>query len=144
MLMKELAWERMIVAILSQASAELSWQLAREYTDQRQVFGKPVGSYQHNRFKLAEMHAEITIGRVFVDRCLELVLENQLAQEAAAAAKFWITEMQGRVTDQCLQLHGGYGYMLEYPIARIYADMRAQRLYAGTNEIMREIVARAM
>lgn len=144
MLMKELAWERMIVAVLSQASAELSWQLAREYTDQRQVFGKPVGSYQHNRFKLAEMHAEITIGRVFIDRCLELVLTNQLAPETAAAAKFWITEMQGRVTDQCLQLHGGYGYMLEYPIARIYADMRAQRLYAGTNEIMREIVARAM
>ena len=134
----------MIVAILSQASAELSWQLAREYTQQRKVFGKPVGSYQHNRFKLAEMHTEITIGRVFVDRCLELVLKNQLGQEAAAAAKFWITEMQGRVTDQCLQLHGGYGYMLEYPIARIYADTRAQRLYAGTNEIMREIVARAM
>jgi len=144
MLMRELAWERMIVAILSQSAAELSWRLARDYTDQRKVFGKPVGSYQYNRFKLADMRTEITIGRVFVDRCLELALKSQLGQNAAAAAKLWVTEMQGRVTDQCLQLHGGYGYMLEYPIARIYTDMRAQRIYAGTNEIMREVVARSM
>ncbi|HWU78417.1 MAG TPA: acyl-CoA dehydrogenase family protein [Rhodanobacter sp.] len=144
MLMKELAWERMIVAVLSQSSAELSWQLARDYTVQRKVFGHPIGSYQYNRFRLAEMRTEITIGRVFVDRCLELVLKNQLGQDAAAAAKLWVTEMQGRITDQCLQLHGGYGYMLEYPIARIYTDTRAQRIYAGTNEIMREVVARSM
>jgi alkylation response protein AidB-like acyl-CoA dehydrogenase len=144
MLMKELAWERMIVAVLSQSSAELSWQLARDYTVQRKVFGHPIGSYQYNRFRLAEMRTEITIGRVFVDRCLELVLKNQLEQDAAAAAKLWVTEMQGRITDQCLQLHGGYGYMLEYPIARIYTDTRAQRIYAGTNEIMREVVARSM
>ncbi|KVE26043.1 acyl-CoA dehydrogenase [Burkholderia singularis] len=144
MLMKELAWERMIIAITSQAAAETSWRLAKDYTDQRNVFGKPVAAYQNTRFKLAEMRAEIAIGRVFVDRCLELVLKNALAPDAAAAAKFWITEMQSRVTDQCLQLHGGYGYMLEYPIARIYADTRAQRIYGGTNEIMRELVARFM
>lgn len=144
MLMKELAWERMIIAILSQAAAELSWNLAKEYTDQRKVFGKPVAAFQNTRFSLAEMRAEIAIGRVFVDRCVELVLKNELGPDAAAAAKLWVTEMQAKVTDQCLQLHGGYGFMLEYPIARIYADTRAQRIYGGTNEIMRELIARFM
>jgi alkylation response protein AidB-like acyl-CoA dehydrogenase len=143
-LMKELAWERMIIAITSIAGAEASLQWTLDYTNQRKVFGKPVAAYQNTRFKLAELKAEIAIGRVFVDRCLELVLAGELSVDAAAAAKYWCSDLQGRVNDQCLQLHGGYGYMLEYPIARAWADARAQRIYGGTNEIMKELIARMM
>lgn len=144
MLMRELAWERLIVAILSQAAAEACWRITKDYTDQRKAFGKPIGAFQHNRFKLAEMKGEIAIGRVFVDRCMELAERGELTPDAAATAKFWITEMQGRVTDQCLQMHGGYGFMEDYPIARAWVDTRAQRIYGGTNEIMRELIARFM
>lgn len=143
-LMRELAWERMLIAIAAVAAAEaaLSWTL--EYTRNRKVFGKPVAAFQNSRFKLAEMKAEITIGRVYVDRCLELVLTSNLGPDAAAAAKYWCSDLQNRVMDECVQLHGGYGYMLEYPIARAWIDSRAQRIYGGTNEIMKELIARMM
>ncbi|MFI4941320.1 MAG: acyl-CoA dehydrogenase family protein, partial [Burkholderiales bacterium] len=143
-LMRELAWERMIIAVaaVSAAEAALSWTL--EYTKDRKVFGKPVAAFQNSRFKLAEMKAEIAIGRVYVDRCLELVLAGNLGPDAAATAKYWCSDLQNRVMDECVQLHGGYGYMLEYPIARAWVDARAQRIYGGTNEIMKELIARMM
>jgi alkylation response protein AidB-like acyl-CoA dehydrogenase len=108
------------------------------------VFGKPVASYQNSQFRLAEMKTEISLGQTFVDRCIELSLAGTLSADTAAAAKYWCSELQCRVIDQSVQLHGGYGYMLEYPIARAFLDSRGSRIYLGTNEIMREIIARAM
>jgi len=143
-LMQELAWERMILAISAIANAEEMLKQTVEYTKGRKVFGKPVAAYQNTRFKLAEMKAELAIARVFVDKCLELVLKKKLGVDDAATAKYWCTDLQGKVIDQCLQLHGGNGYMLEYPIARAYVDCRAQRIYGGTNEIMKELIARSM
>jgi len=143
-LMQELAWERLMLAITAIAGAETALQHTIEYTKSREVFGQPVAAYQNTRFKLAEMRGELAIGRVFVDRCIDLVLSGELGIEDAAAAKFWCTELQGRVVDQCLQFFGGNGYMLEYPIARAYIDCRAQRIYGGTNEMMRELIARTL
>ena len=144
MLMKELAWERLIIAILSIAGAQAALDMTLEYTRNRKVFGKPVASFQNSRFKLAEMKAEIGIGQVFVDRCIELQLKNKLAPDAAAAAKYWTSDLLCKVVDECVQLHGGYGYMLEYPIARAYIDSRASKIYGGTNEIMKELIARTL
>ena len=144
MLMKELAWERLIIAILSIAGAQAALDMTLEYTRNRKVFGKPVASFQNSRFKLAEMKAEIGIGQVFVDRCIELQLNNKLAPDAAAAAKYWTSDLLCKVVDECVQLHGGYGYMLEYPIARAYIDSRASKIYGGTNEIMKELIARTL
>lgn len=143
-LMQELAWERLIIAILSIAGGEAALQHTLEYTKNRKVFGKPVAAFQNSRFKLAEMKAELGIGRVYVDRCLELILKNKLGVEDAAAAKYWCSDLMGRVIDDCVQLHGGNGYMLEYPIARAYIDCRAQRIYGGSNEIMKELIARTL
>jgi alkylation response protein AidB-like acyl-CoA dehydrogenase len=144
MLMKELAWERLIIAILSVAGAQAALDMTLEYTRNRKVFGKPVAAYQNSRFKLAEMKAEIAIGQVFVDRCIELQLKNKLAPDAAAAAKYWTSDLLCKVVDECVQLHGGYGYMMEYPIARAYIDSRASKIYGGTNEIMKELIARTL
>ena len=144
MLMQELAWERLIIAITSVAGAEAALKHTLEYTRNRKVFGKAVASYQNSRFKLAEMKAEIAIGQVFVDRCLELVLKRKLGVDAAATAKYWCSDMMSRVIDECVQLHGGYGYMMEYPIAKAYIDSRAQRIYGGTNEIMKELISRTL
>jgi len=144
MLMKELAWERMIIAIGAVAGAEVALEHTLEYTRGRKVMGRAVAEYQHSRFKLAEMKAEIGIGRVYVDRCMELVLKGKLSVDAAAAAKYWCSDLLCRVVDQCVQLHGGYGYMLEYPIARLWIDTRASRIYGGSNEIMKELIARSM
>ena len=143
-LMQELAWERLIIAITSIATGEAALQHTIEYTQNRKVFGKPVASYQNTRFKLADIKAQLTIGRVYVDRCLELLLNKQLGAEDAAIAKLWCSELVDTVIDECLQLHGGNGYMLEYPIARAYIDSRAQRIYGGTNEIMKELIARTL
>lgn len=144
MLMKELAWERLIIAILSMAGAQAALNWTIDYTRSRKVFGKPVVDYQNSRFKLAEMKADIAVAQVFVDRCLELVLEGKLTPEAAAAAKLFTSDLVCRVVDECVQLHGGYGYMLEYPIARAFIDNRASRIYGGTNEIMKELIARTL
>jgi len=144
MLMKELAWERMLVAIICQAGAEAAFAHTVQYTKQRQAFGKPISTFQNTRFKLAELRTEIDFCRSYLDRCMELQLEEKLGIDAAAAAKYKISEMFSKVVDECLQLHGGYGYMMEYPIARAYIDNRANRIYAGTNEIMKELISRSL
>ena len=144
MLMKELAWERMLVAIICQAGAEAAFAHTVQYTKDRKAFGKSISSFQNTRFKLAELRTEIDFCRAYLDRCMELQLSESLGVDAAAAAKYKISEMFSKVVDECLQLHGGYGYMLEYPIARAYIDNRANRIYAGTNEIMKELISRSL
>ena len=143
-LVANLAQERLSIAISAVATAAgaLDWTL--EYVKERQAFGQPIGAFQHSRFALAEARTEVDLGQVFVDRCTELLGEGRLSGEDAAEAKWWCTEMQGRVIDGCLQLHGGYGYMTEYPIARAWADARVTRIYGGTTEIMKEIVGRSL
>ena len=115
-----------------------------EYVRERQAFGQSIGSFQASRFALAEMKTEIDMATVWVDQAVLALNAGTLTAEDAAAAKWWCTELQGRVVDRCVQLHGGYGYMLEYPIARAYADARITRIYGGTTEIMKEIVGRSL
>ena len=115
-----------------------------KYVKGRNAFGKPVAAFQNTQFKLAGMDAEVTAARVFLDRCLELHCEGQLDIPTAAKSKLLTTELQCKVADECVQLHGGFGYMWEYPIARAWADSRVQRIYAGTNEIMKLIIGRAL
>ena len=141
-LMQELAWERLIIAITSISGAEMAFDHTRTYTKERKAFGKSIDCFQNTRFKLAEMKSEIMIGRVFVDRCIEQTLTGELEIPVAAAAKYWTSDLLNRVVDECVQLHGGYGYMVEYPIARAWIDSRAQRIYGGTNEIMKDIISR--
>ncbi|NWN92460.1 acyl-CoA dehydrogenase [Marinobacter adhaerens] len=142
-LMQELPAERLQIGLTAVAAAEAAWQWTLDYVKERKAFGRPVVKFQNTRFKMAEMKAEITAARVFTDRCLELHLEKKLDIPTAAMLKQHTTDLQCRVMDECVQLHGGYGYMWEYPIARAWADSRVQRIYGGTNEIMKEIVARA-
>ncbi len=144
MLMKELAWERLMVAIICQSGAEAAFAQTLAYVKQRKAFGKTVASFQNTRFKLAEMRAELEMGRTYVDSCMQLQLSESLPIEAAAIAKYRLSDMFSKVVDECVQLHGGYGYMLEYPIARAYIDNRANRIYAGTNEIMKELISRSL
>jgi long-chain-acyl-CoA dehydrogenase len=143
-LMRQLAQERLSVAVLAVAACETALEITLEYCKERTAFGQPIGSFQNSRFKLAEMKTETEIARVYVDRCIEELNAGELSPEEAAMAKWWTSELQKRVVDQCVQLHGGYGYMLEYPIARMYLDARVQSIYAGTNEIMKEIIGRSM
>lgn len=143
-LMQELPQERLTVGIgaIASACAALQWTL--DYTRERKAFGKAISDFQNTRFKLAEMATELQVGQVFVDRCLELHLQGKLDVPTAAMLKYWGTDLQCKVLDECVQLHGGYGYMWEYPVARAWADARVQRIYAGTNEIMKEIIARSL
>ncbi len=143
-LMRELAWERMQIAIRNAAAAEAILDQTIAYTRERKAFGRAVLDFQNSRFRLAELKTQVQLGRTFVDHCLDLLLKGELDADTAAMAKLWTTEMQGRVVDQCVQLHGGYGYMWEYPVARAYADARVQRIFGGTSEIMKEIIARAL
>jgi acyl-CoA dehydrogenase len=143
-LMQELPWERMQIALTAVASARAAIEATLGYVQSRKVFGSTVASFQNTRFRLAELHSEVTIGQVFVDRCLELLLADRLDTATASMAKAWCSELQGRVLDQCVQLHGGYGYMWETMVARAWADARVQRIYGGTTEIMWEVVARSM
>lgn len=143
-LMQELPQERLTVGVGAIASAEAALKWTLDYTRERKAFGRAVADFQNTRFKLAEMATEIQVGRVFVDRCLELHLNRKLDVPTAAMLKYWGTDLQCKVIDECVQLHGGYGYMWEYPIARAWADSRVQRIYAGTNEIMKEIISRAL
>jgi alkylation response protein AidB-like acyl-CoA dehydrogenase len=144
LMMQELAWERMHVGIAALSCCEAALEWTVEYTKNRSAFGKSIIDFQNTRFKLAEMKTEVQVGRIFVDRCLELVLQDKLDTTTAAMVKLWTSEMQGRVLDECLQLHGGYGFMWEYPITRAYADARVQRIYAGTSEIMKELIGRTL
>jgi alkylation response protein AidB-like acyl-CoA dehydrogenase len=143
-LVSNLPQERLSIAAAAVAAAEaaLGWTL--DYVRERQAFGQPIGSFQSARFTLAELRTEIEIARIYVDRCIQALNDGELSAEDAAMAKWWCTELQGRTVDRCLQLHGGYGYMLEYPIARAFADARVTRIYGGANEIMKEIVGRSM
>jgi acyl-CoA dehydrogenase len=143
-LMRNLPQERLSIAVMAVASAERALDITRLYVQERNAFGKPIGSFQANRFALAELTTEVAIARVYVDRCLEANSVRELSAAEAAGAKFWTTDLQGRVIDTCVQLHGGYGYMEEYEIARMWRDARVQRIYAGTNEIMKEIVGRSL
>jgi acyl-CoA dehydrogenase len=143
-LMQELPWERMQIAIGAAAKSEaaLGWTIA--YVNDRKAFGKPVSSFQNTRFKLAEVATEVQVMRVFVDRCMELLLEKKLDTATASMAKYWASDMENKVIDECLQLHGGYGFMWEFPIAQAYVDARVQRIYGGTNEIMKEVISRSL
>ncbi|MBK6327015.1 MAG: acyl-CoA dehydrogenase family protein [Chloroflexi bacterium] len=143
-LMQRLPQERLTIAVGAIAAAEIALEWTVAYCQQRTAFGRPIGKFQNSRFKLAEMKTEIEIGRTFVDHCISLHNRGDLSVEQAAMAKWWTTDLQVRVIDQCLQLHGGYGYMMEYPIAKAYIDSRAQKIYGGSNEIMKEIIGRAM
>ncbi len=143
-LMEQLPWERLQIAIgaAAKSQAAIDWTLA--YVKDRKVFGQTVAHFQNTRFKLAEMQTQVQIAQVFVDKCLELLLQNQLDTATASMAKYWVSDLENQVMDECVQLFGGYGYMLEYPIARAFVDARVQRIYGGTNEIMKEVIARAM
>jgi len=143
-LMRELAQERLSVALGAVASAEGILQHTLDYVQDRKAFGSSIASFQNTQFKLAEVDADLTMLRVFIDRCLELHIAGELDAATAAKAKLLSTEIKCRAIDECLQLHGGYGYMWEYPVARAYADARVQKIYAGTNEIMKVIIARSL
>jgi alkylation response protein AidB-like acyl-CoA dehydrogenase len=143
-LMEQLPWERMQIAIGAVASAQAAIDWTVQYVKDRKVFGQPVAAFQNTRYKLAELQTEVQVARVFVDKCMELVLADKLDTATASMAKYWTTDLQCKVMDECVQLHGGYGYMWEYPITRAYADARVQRIYGGTNEIMKEVITRAM
>lgn len=143
-LMSQLPQERLLVAIGAVAAAESAVNWTLDYVQERQAFGAPLAKKQHVRFALTEAHTDTTIGRVFLDWCIARHLEGRLDTAQASMAKYWLSDMQNRVIDACLQLHGGYGYMREYPIARAWADARVQRIYGGANEIMKEIIARKL
>jgi|TARA_B110000977_G_C11008567_1_gene466756 acyl-CoA dehydrogenase len=144
MLMSELPTERMSVSVGAIASAQSILQQTITYTAERKAFGKPIAVFQNTQFKLAEMDTDITVAQVFVDRCLELLVEGKLDDVTAAKVKLMTSELQCKVIDECLQLHGGYGYMMEYPVARAFLDSRVQRIYAGTSEIMKVIISRSL
>jgi alkylation response protein AidB-like acyl-CoA dehydrogenase len=143
-LMEQLPWERLQIAIggIAAAQAAIDWTL--QYVKDRLVFGQAVGSYQNTRYTMAELQTEVQVARVFVDKCCELIMQDKLDTSTASMAKYWCTDLQCKVMDECVQLHGGYGYMWEYPITRAYADARVQRIYGGTNEIMKEVISRSM
>jgi len=143
-LVHNLPQERLSIAVagVAAARAALGWTL--DYVKQRTAFGQPIGSFQNSRFVLAEIATEVEVGQAFVDRCVLGLNDRTLTAEEAAMAKWWCTELQKRVVDRCLQLHGGYGYMLEYPIARAYADARITTIYGGTTEIMKEIIGKGL
>ncbi len=143
-LMEQLPWERLQIAITAVAAAQAAIDWTLDYVKQRKVFGQSVASFQNTRHILAELQTQVQVARVFVDKCCELIVRDQLDTETASMAKYWTTDLQCKVMDECVQLFGGYGYMWEYPITRAYADARVQRIYGGTNEIMKEVIARAM
>jgi alkylation response protein AidB-like acyl-CoA dehydrogenase len=143
-LMQELPQERLSIAIGAAAACEIALEMTIQYCQERTAFGRPISKFQATRFKLAEMQTETHISRIFVDRCITELNEGNLSTDVASMAKWWCTELQKRVVDDCVQLHGGYGYMLEYPIAKAYLDTRVQTIYGGTTEIMKEIIGRSM
>ena len=143
-LVDNLPQERLSIAVSGVAAAEAAFRWTLDYVKQRTAFGSPIASFQNTQFELAEMRTEIDVTQVFVDRCVEALNAGELTVEEAAEAKWWCTELQKRTVDRCLQLHGGYGYMLEYPIARAYLDARVTTIYGGTTEIMKGIIGRKL
>ena len=143
-LMYDLPYERLIIGLTALAAMEGAYEATLQYVRERKAFGQAIADFQNTRFKLAEVATEIQVGRAFIDRCIEQMVRGELDTATASMAKLWGSEAQGRVIDTCLQLFGGYGYMNEYLIARMYTDARIQRIYGGTSEIMKEVIARAM
>ena len=143
-LMEQLPWERLQISVQAIASAQAAIDWTVDYVKQRKVFGQAVANFQNTRYTLAELQTQVQVARVFVDKCTELLVIGQLDTATASMAKYWCSDLQCRVMDECVQLFGGYGYMWEYPITRAYADARVQRIYGGTNEIMKEVISRAM
>lgn len=142
LLMSELPFERLLIGLIALGAAKAAYKHTVSYVQDRHAFGKAIGDFQNTKYKLAEMRTDIEVGEAFIDRCVAARCNNSLTTEQASMCKLWLTEMQDRVIDQCLQLHGGYGYMWEYPIAKLYADSRVQRIYGGTSEIMKELISR--
>jgi alkylation response protein AidB-like acyl-CoA dehydrogenase len=143
-LMQNLPQERLSIAVGSAAGVEHALAITAQYTKDRTAFGKPIGAFQNTRFELAEIATEAQIARVFVDRCLSEHVAGNLSVTEAAMAKWWTSDLLKRTVDRCVQLHGGYGYMLEYPIAKAFLDARVQSIFGGTNEIMKEIIGRSL
>jgi acyl-CoA dehydrogenase len=143
-LMSELPQERLTIALHSIAAAQKAFDLTKDYVRQRNAFGSPIGGFQNTRFKLADLKSDLAVGWAYTDQCLREHINHELTTYAASTAKLWITEMHGRVVDQCLQFFGGYGFMREYEICRLYADARVLRIYGGTSEIMRELISRSL
>jgi long-chain-acyl-CoA dehydrogenase len=143
-LMGNLPRERLSIAVAAVGAAEVILAQTLEYARTRQAFGRAIGSFQHNRFLLAELDTEITIARTFLNHCIGEINAGRLTVTDAAKAKWWTTELQNKVADRCVQLHGGYGYMMEYPVARAWLDSRVQTIYGGTTEIMKEIIGRGL
>jgi acyl-CoA dehydrogenase len=140
-LMRELPYERTLLGVTAVAAIERAVTLATEHAQQRKVFGKPLFELQNTRFKLAEAKTQAVVARVFIDWCIAKVIDGSMETDVASMAKWYLTDMQCRVIDECLQLFGGYGYSLEFPIAQMYADARVQKIYGGANEVMKEIIA---
>ena len=143
-LMQQLPQERQQIAVIAIAAIERALDLTISYTKDRQAFGRPIFNFQNTQFKLAECKAKATMARVFVDYCTGQLIEGKLDAATASMSKMLLTDLENEIIDECLQLHGGYGYMDEYPISRMYADARVQRIYGGTNEIMKLLIARSM
>ncbi|MCE5289533.1 MAG: acyl-CoA dehydrogenase family protein [Nocardiaceae bacterium] len=143
-LMAQLPQERLIVAVSTQAAQEFALELTKQYTHDREAFGREIFKFQNTKFKLAEIATDCRVGRSFIDECIELHIEGKLDVPTAAMAKLWASETSMKNIDKCVQLFGGYGYMLEYPIARAWTDIRVSQIYAGTSEIMKEIISRTM
>ena len=143
-LMNQLPWERLAIGIGALGHMDFALEQTLEYVKERKAFGKSIFEFQNTRFKLAEQKTKIEVTRAFINHCIELQRDGQLDATTASMAKWWSSQMQCEVIDECLQLFGGYGYMLEYPIARAYADARVQKIYGGTNEIMKELFARSL
>lgn len=140
-MMEQLPYERLSIAVAAVAAAEQAVAITARYVKERTAFGKPLIDLQNTRFRLAECSTQAHVGRVFLDSCIARFIAGRLDDTSTAMAKYWLTECQCRVIDECVQLHGGYGYMTEYPIARMWTDSRVQRIYGGTNEIMKELIA---
>lgn len=143
-MMSELPQERLLIALHGIGAMERAIDDTIAYCKEREAFGKPIIGFQNTRFKLVECRAQVLAARSFVDACMVAHMKGELGVDRAAMAKFWVTDVQGNVMDECLQLFGGYGYMMEYPIAQLYADARVQRIYGGTNEIMKELASRSL
>ena len=143
-LVAKLPQERMSIAVAGVAEARAAFENTLRYVQERRAFGQPIGSFQHSRFVLAEIATEIDVAQTFVDRCVDDLNSGELSAPDAAKAKWWATELQGRVVDRCVQLHGGYGYMLEYPVARAFTDARVSRIYGGTTEIMKDVIGKSL
>jgi acyl-CoA dehydrogenase len=143
-LMGDLPYERTVIAVTAAAAMEGAYEATLQYVRERQAFGQAIADFQNTRFKLAEIATNIKVARIFVDRCVEDLVAGRLDTAGASMAKYWTSDLQNKVIDECLQLFGGYGYMNEYLIARMYVDARVQRIYGGTNEIMKEVISRAL